>query len=296
MKLFISWSGTQGRAIAEALRAWLPAVLQNVQPYFSPEDIRKGQRWALEIGAALQDSQLGLIVLTPDSLHTDWVQFEAGALSKELNGARVIPLLYNLQPAQVTGPLAQFRAATLDKKEFSAVVAAINEGLGDGGLAADVLAKVYDKWWPDLEAALANIPAGDPAALPPRPVDEMLEELLALVRGLSSERRTTEPEREAFGPVSVHFDEEHRYIEFLSPTFGEMYGFELDRVDSGSELLDWILQVNAKGFMSARLLREFVDLIEELSRKYLGTSAQGAFCPTGKNSVVEWPKDLVRKG
>ena len=35
MKIFISWSGTTSRAVAEALHAWLPKVLQGVEPFLS---------------------------------------------------------------------------------------------------------------------------------------------------------------------------------------------------------------------------------------------------------------------
>ena len=41
-KVFISWSGDLSKKIAEELRFWLPAVLQFVKPYFTPNDIEKG--------------------------------------------------------------------------------------------------------------------------------------------------------------------------------------------------------------------------------------------------------------
>lgn len=44
MKIFISWSGTRSRAMAVALRNWLPDVVQAFKPFMSEEDIEKGRR------------------------------------------------------------------------------------------------------------------------------------------------------------------------------------------------------------------------------------------------------------
>ncbi|HNR12540.1 MAG TPA: hypothetical protein PKM59_04405, partial [Thermodesulfobacteriota bacterium] len=53
-KVFISWSGDLSRKLGEALRNWLPATLQYVKPYFSPDDIEKGAKWNSEIAKELE--------------------------------------------------------------------------------------------------------------------------------------------------------------------------------------------------------------------------------------------------
>src|SRR5438309_2275445 len=52
---------------------------------------------------------------TPENVGAPWVLFEAGALAKSMQGARVIPLLFNLGIGDITGPLAQFQAKKVEK-------------------------------------------------------------------------------------------------------------------------------------------------------------------------------------
>jgi hypothetical protein len=80
-------------------------------------DIDKGARWSLDVASRLEQARLGIICLTPANLHSDWLLFEAGALSKTVKSTYVCPLLLDLQPAELHGPLAQFQAtrATADE-------------------------------------------------------------------------------------------------------------------------------------------------------------------------------------
>ena len=77
-KVFISWSGDLSRKLGEALREWLPAALQYVKPYFSPEDIQKGTKGDTEIARQLESADIGVICLTLDNLEKPWILFEAG--------------------------------------------------------------------------------------------------------------------------------------------------------------------------------------------------------------------------
>jgi hypothetical protein len=82
VKVFISWSGSQSREVAEALKDWLPRVIQSLRPYVSSEDIDKGTRWSNDISSELASSQIGIVCVTQNSLNAVWTHFEAGALYK----------------------------------------------------------------------------------------------------------------------------------------------------------------------------------------------------------------------
>ena len=94
MKVFISWSGQPSKRLGEALRDWLPGVLQLVTPYFTPSDIEKGTLWSTDIAKELSESQVGILCVTRDNIHSDWLLFEAGALSKSLEKSHVCPVLF----------------------------------------------------------------------------------------------------------------------------------------------------------------------------------------------------------
>lgn len=187
MKVFISWSGRQSKAVAEVLRGWLPGVLQAVRPYFTPDDIDKGSRWNEEISKELESSSVGLICLTRENMEAPWIMFEAGALSKNLEKSKVCTLLFGLEPTDIKGPLVPFQASRFHKEEWRKVVKTINAALGEKGLENEVLNSVFDKWWPDLEKRineeLSKKEEQDEHAL--RTERDILIELLELSRSLS---------------------------------------------------------------------------------------------------------------
>ena len=184
MKIFLSWSGAKSRQVAEVLRAWLPGMLQAVRPYFSPEDIGKGARWSAEIAKELDVSSVGIICLTRDNLSAPWLMFEAGALAKNLDRSRIIPLLVGVEQSDVSGPLAQFQLTRFDKVEVKRAIKVINEALPDS-LAPDVLDAAYETWWPQLESklnAVASPQRQGNKAKRIRTDREVLDEILYLLR------------------------------------------------------------------------------------------------------------------
>jgi hypothetical protein len=103
MHVFISWSGDLSRQLAQAMRNWLPGTLQYVKPYFTPTDTEKGTKWDAEISKELERSQVCIIALTRESLNSQWIMFEAGAISR--SKSRVCAILFDLETTDVQGPL-----------------------------------------------------------------------------------------------------------------------------------------------------------------------------------------------
>ena len=183
-KVFISWSGELSRKLAESLRQWLPGVLQFVQPYFTPDDIEKGTRWGADITKELDASQVGIICLTKENLDKPWILFEAGALSKSFEKAKVCTVLFNVETTDLTGPLTIFQHTRFEKSEFKKLVKSVNSTGGDAKLEDSVLDSVFEMWWPQLEEKASKIlsehhPVGDTAGRSER---DLLEEILELSR------------------------------------------------------------------------------------------------------------------
>lgn len=184
MKVFISWSGQRSKAIAEHLRDWLPNVLQSIDPYFTPSDVEKGARWLSDISDELSNSKIGILCITRESVNSPWLLFEAGALSKELEDAYVCPIVFDIKPTDLAGPMAQFQATEFAEDDFRRLVGVLNSRLGERQLPGKNLDAVFAKFWPDLKRNIGSVldSISDDGDTPVRPVDEMLDEILQLVR------------------------------------------------------------------------------------------------------------------
>jgi hypothetical protein len=186
MKVFISWSGQVSRQIAQAIYEWLPSALQNVKPWFSGE-IEKGANWQADLFAELEDTKFSIVVLTPEALKSDWIMFETGAAAKVVGKSHACPVLFGLEPTEVSGPLASFQLTRFEQDDFFKLFRTINTALGDSKLDDGVLTSVFRKWWPDLETRVQEILSkAAPPAKPQRDITKMVEETLLLVRSIQN--------------------------------------------------------------------------------------------------------------
>lgn len=196
MKVFISWSGELSQQLGTAFKDWIPDVLQAVHPYFTPEDIKKGERWNSEIARELEESKFGIFCVTRENLSSGWMNFEAGAISKNKEASQVCPILFGLQPTDVVGPLQQFQATVFSKDDIFKLMKAINAKLAGQALSEDRLERQFERMWPHLEDMVSNVLASQNVSSSDTPIRgnrELLEEILTLVREIKKcEQRETE--------------------------------------------------------------------------------------------------------
>lgn len=186
MEIFISWSGERGKEIANELRDWLPKAIQATRPWVSDSDIRSGGRWLNDISKKLEAINFGIICLTPESIDSSWILFEAGALSKSVENSYVCPLVFGLEKSDVKGPLSQFQIRSFNKIEFFRLVKSINNFLGEGKFSDKTIEEIYETWWPILEIKIKKIIDSSIDSSPVRADADIIKEILDKVRGIET--------------------------------------------------------------------------------------------------------------
>lgn len=186
MKIFLSWSGNSSKLVAEALRDWLPNVIQTIEPWLSSEDIPYGDRWQQVIATALEEAAAGIICLTRENIWAIWLTFEAGALAKA--SSLVCPYLLDVEPAEVKGPLTQFQCAKADRGDTRRLLLTLNQRSGSSSIPEHVLERAFELHWPSLEARLRTIRSQVPAPEVGLSLEEKVDEALQLLRILTQAR------------------------------------------------------------------------------------------------------------
>lgn len=297
MDIFISWSGPLGKSIAEALRNWLPAVIQAVKPFYSPDDIAKGRNWNAELNKRLKASRVGIIVVTQECFDAPWLIFEAGAIANNFDEAHVCPVLFGLNTSEITGPLLQFQVTQFGRGEIRKLLNTINTALGDARLDNEVLENVFQTYWPQLDKSISDILERAPSGKrhPLRADRELLEEILIITRRTQMQVGgvlVTSQVADGNRPQVVSFDRDNQTICISTDVARHTYDIELDRLVSASTILDLVFQIAGKGWSGPDHIYQFVQMLEELARSAFGKAAQGAICPFGSNEPISWPDDV----
>lgn len=191
--VFISWSGERSRLVAEYLREWICTVVQAAKPWMSESEIEKGSRSIEEITRALAGCKVGITCLTPENTERPWILYEAGCLSKSIDDRTRLCtyLIGDIQPSDIRPPLGMFQGTRATRDDTLRMMRTVNRVVSDEPVADDILEKVFDKMWPDLENRLATLPPPVGSTPPPRPMEEIMDEVLELARAQAAQREKT---------------------------------------------------------------------------------------------------------
>ena len=159
MKVLLSWSGENSKALAAVLSEWLRFIFPDVIFWVSTRDIEPGKRWGHELNSQLETTHFGILCLVPSNVLAPWLLFEAGALSKSVDTSRVVPYCFGLEPETIAGPLAKFQGVRADEAGTLKLIEAINSSF-DSKRSDFVTKREFDKRWPDLKRELDRVSTG----------------------------------------------------------------------------------------------------------------------------------------
>ena len=126
-EIFISWSKDRSLLFAKALRQLMVEVVSDpantLPPPTNPgdhlvslsEDLPKGGNWFQNLAGLLENARTGIICVTPENRASPWLLFEAGALIRCDIEVALFPVLLDLPPAEIEGPLGLVQATLIER-------------------------------------------------------------------------------------------------------------------------------------------------------------------------------------
>jgi hypothetical protein len=126
-EIFISWSKTRSRLLADALRQLMTSVIHD--PDWTPPpplgpgsgvvsmsaDLPKGGSWFSHLAGLLENARAGIICVTPENYASPWLLFEAGALIRCDREVALFPVLFDLPAASLDGPLVLVQGTVIER-------------------------------------------------------------------------------------------------------------------------------------------------------------------------------------
>lgn len=161
MNIFISWSGKLSHHVASIFNDWLKCVLPTISTFLSSTDIVAGSRWSDTVAEKLENCEMGLICITSENINSSWINFEAGALSKNIEASLVIPILINVTNEDLKkSPLSQFQTLDLTEEKILKLVSVICK-LGNSDIDSKTINSIHKNWFPELNKKLTALDIPD---------------------------------------------------------------------------------------------------------------------------------------
>lgn len=193
-KVFISWSGQLAKKVAAVWLDLVKETFDTVEPFMSEENIGAGERGLAKIALELAGTKFGIIVVTQENQNSPWLNYEAGALSKDVDDdtVRVAPSLVDFERKNdVAGPLGQFQASLLDREGVEHILIEIAKVVGVDELS--IKKRFANSWSNEYEKRFTSARQAEGSQPVRRPDDEILDEILTIVREIGRELVGTPP-------------------------------------------------------------------------------------------------------
>jgi hypothetical protein len=151
-KVFIAWSGRDGRSLGSSLNRRLKTIIPKIKVLFSPA-FNPGAAWARSVQASIRSANYAIICVTKSSLDSRWINFEAGAAWKSLKQSNVCPLLLDIEPNDLKGPLELFQARQFNRGDFEDLCRFLGRKTKT---SAALVQDNFDAVWPGLEKEIRS--------------------------------------------------------------------------------------------------------------------------------------------
>lgn len=199
----------------------------------SDQDIKAGTNWSERIKRELANTTVGIICMTPENQDAKWINYEMGALSKEVKDgdSRVIPLLIGFSGTQEIGqPAASLNMVMLGAAGFKKIATSLND-VSEIKRDKPDLDLVSDMWWEQLgspmEEAAKKSPPGEPE---PRSEGAMVAEVLETVRDIA--KRTQD--HNASKPMKRFHEADYNIIsKIAAEAIGDNFGYRSNEYHQG---------------------------------------------------------------
>jgi hypothetical protein len=157
MQIYISWSGQASYKVALSLRDLITMVLPGVDVWVSAEDIKDGARWSPELVRIFDQAPFKILCVDPSNQKSNWLNFEAGAISKSTDKWNIKVFLFELEPHDLRGPLTQYQTIRLDEGDVRRLFEDIHANIGEIQIPKQGMIETLGYEWPDFQKIVRNI-------------------------------------------------------------------------------------------------------------------------------------------
>lgn len=223
--VFIGYGGQKSRLVAQALREWLRCLSPDIQPWLSTLDMPPGGLWPLQLANKLQKTRAGILCVTKDNTSSSWLNFEAGALSRSVETALVVPYAIDLDPSSIPTPIGHFQGVAATRRDTLRMVSRLFEALGAD---YDWKSNIFDAFWPMMNRFIT-------AANTIVPLDaEAVETDLKKIEDTAVAQRTTDLKEVRISPTRLRAGDTLQ-LEYLVKTEAREFPVWLGAAVCGAE-------------------------------------------------------------